>query len=447
VEQHPFVANEPDLGAYNVEIPQQVDEVTINEPRFEVVNVLDFAWPLYAKSLNDAKAVWQRRWLTIEELEEKAAQGVYQNIEQITPSDANRWTQAYDPQFAAQGLVGTPPMTQTGDTSDADALIEVWERWADDRLTVIANRRICIRDCPNPFDHKRKPFIDFTPMPRPFQLQGMSIIDTINDVNEALSTLMRQVSDAITLIVNPVYKSTGGVDWGNFVMQPGAHLDLDDTEDVQPLIQPNVDLAAALQWRQDYLQDMQRYSGVFDIEGGFSLGGTHTATGVSTVIQQATMRLTEIINVLSYRSMRPFGWMLERLNAQYLDQAVLVDFSNDPQAQQAWQNYVDRRRAEERVRMGSVAVSAKTRPPRRSPRAASSRSTRRWSGRRDGSSRSPRSARTRRRPTPRNGRTPPSSRRRWRRSWRTRRTRSTWRPSRRTSRRSSALPRASRRRS
>jgi hypothetical protein len=341
VEQHPFVANEPDLGAYHVEIPQEVDEVTINEPRFEVVNVLDFAWPLYAKSINDAKAVWQRRWLTLEELQAKAEQGVYQNIEQIEPSDGNRWTQAYDPQFSAQGLTATPPLTQTNvDLTDADALIEVWERWADDRLTVIASRRICIRDEPNPFDHKRKPFIDFTPMPRPFQLQGMSIIDTINDINESLSTLMRQVSDAITLIVNPVYKSTGGVDWGNFVMQPGAHLDLDDTEDVQPLIQPNVDLAAALQWRQAYQQDMQRYSGVFDIEGGFSFGGTHTATGVSTVIQQATMRLTEIINVVSYRSMRPFGWMLERLNAQYLDQAVLVDFSNDPEAQQAWQSYV-----------------------------------------------------------------------------------------------------------
>jgi hypothetical protein len=274
VEQHPFVANEPDLGAYHVEIPQEVDEVTINEPRFEVVNVLDFAWPLYAKSLNDAKAVWQRRWLTMEELQAKAEQGVYQNIEQIEPSDGNRWTQAYDPQFSAQGLTATPPLTQTNvDLTDADALIEVWERWADDRLTVIASRRICIRDEPNPFDHKRKPFIDFTPMPRPFQLQGMSIIDTINDINESLSTLMRQISDAITLIVNPVYKSTGGVDWGNFVMQPGAHLDLDDTEDVQPLIQPNVDLAAALQWRQAYQQDMQRYSGVFDIEGGFSSAG------------------------------------------------------------------------------------------------------------------------------------------------------------------------------
>jgi hypothetical protein len=261
-------------------------------------------------------------------------------------------------------------------------------------------------------------------MPRPFQLQGMSIIDTINDINESLSTLMRQISDAITLIVNPVYKSTGGVDWGNFVMQPGAHLDLDDTEDVQPLIQPNVDLAAALQWRQAYQQDMQRYSGVFDIEGGFSLGGTHTATGVSTVIQQATMRLTEIINVLSYRSMRPFGWMMERLNAQYLDQAVLVDFSNDPEAQQAWQSYVTD--VQPRSVFGWVRRRiGQDRPTRRSPSRASCRSTPRWSGRRAGSSRSPRSARTSRRRTPRNGRTPRSSRRRSRRSWRTRRTRST----------------------
>ena len=339
IEQHELLDEEPGFWQYQVEVPGKEPVVIVNEPRFESVNVKDFAWPLYAKNLNDAKAVWQRRWLTMAELEEKAAAGVYQNVDMITPSDANRWTQAYDPQFSAQGLHVTPPMTQTNDLSDADALIEVWERWTNDRLLVIASRRYCIRDEPNPFWHKRKPFVDFTPTPRPFQLQGQSIDDAIRDSNDSLTTLMRQVSDAITYLINPAFKSTGGVDWGNFIMQPGAHLDLDDTEDVQPLATPNVDLAAALSWRQAHLEDMQKYSGVFDIMGG-GISGFHTATGVSTVIQQATMRLQEMANVFAYRTMRPFGWMMERLNAQYLDESMLVDFSNDPRAQQAWEEYV-----------------------------------------------------------------------------------------------------------
>src|SRR5207237_116282 len=70
-------------------------------------------------------------------------------------------------------------------------------------------------------------------------------------------------------------------------------------------------------------------------------GGTHTATGVSQVIQQATMRITEIVNVLDYRSMRPFGWMMEQLNAQYFEQSAVIDFSDDPAAQQAWQQLVE----------------------------------------------------------------------------------------------------------
>lgn len=339
-EQHPFVKDEQHLGNFTVQVPGK-ERVTIrNEPFFEVVNILDFVWPLRAKSIPDATAVWQRRWIRLGELQEKQADGFYQNIDQVTPSDSNRWTQAYEPQFTAQGLAPQPPMTQTGEQDNADALIEVWERWADDRLITIASRRICIRDEANPFWHKRKPYIDFTPIPRPFQMHGQSIIDCISDSNEALSTLMRQVTDAVTYLINPAFKSTEGVDWGNFVFQPGAHLDLPDTEDVQPLTMPNVDLQAALSWRMAHLEDMQRYAGVFDLMGGFPMGGMHTATGVSTVIQQATMRITEMINVLSYRAMRPFGYMMERLNAQYLDEGILVDFDDDPTAQAAWQKFV-----------------------------------------------------------------------------------------------------------
>jgi len=339
-EEHPLLPEDPELFTVRLAVEGEEQVLICNEPRFETVNVLDFVWPLWALDIPSAPAVWQRRWLSMGELMRLQDQGVYQNVDQIRGGDITRWQQAYDPQFNAQGLTVTPPSTDTSDPNDPNARVEIHERWEDDRVTVFAGRRICLRDDPNPFWHKRKPFIDFTPIPRPFQMHGQSIIDTIYDSNEFVSTLTRQVSDAVTYLINPAFKSTEGIDWGNFVLQPGAHLDVPDTEDVQPLTLPNVNLGDALAWKQEIEKDMQKNSGVFDVSSGFGFGGTHTATGVSQVIQQATMRITEIVNVLDYRSMRPFGWMMEQLNAQYFEQSAVLDFSDDPAAQEAWQQLV-----------------------------------------------------------------------------------------------------------
>lgn len=338
-ETHQLYQDEPGFE-FTVDVPSRELVVLRNEPFFEVVNNFDFVWPLTAKTIASAPAVWQRRWITLHELRQQEAAGVYTNVDQITPGDENQWTKAYEPQFSAQGLTVTPPNSNTEGNLDPSSLIEVWERWEDDRLTVIANRRVCIRDEVNPFDHARKPFVDYSPIPRPFQLHGLGLIDTIDDSNEALSTLMRQVNDAITYLIVPMLKGTPGIEWDRLLMQPGGHVEVEDTEAVEPLVLPNVDIAAALQWRQAHIDDMERYSGVFEYgSGNFPQAGSHTATGVSSVIQEGMKRIEEMIKVFSYRTMAPFGYMLERMNAQYLDQSVLIDFSDDPKAQAAWMKF------------------------------------------------------------------------------------------------------------
>jgi len=335
-EEHPIADG---LGSATVVIDQPQSVVVCNEPFFEVVNNFDFVWPLYAKNLCDATAVWQRRWIKMRDLRDLQKRGVYTNVDQLTAADTGRWTEAYQPQFDAQRLSPTNPVAQVA-ADDPDALVEIHERWEDDRLTVVAGRRVCLRDEPNPFWHKQKPFVDFTPIPRPFQLHGVSILQTINDSNESLSTLMRQVTDSLTYMLNPAWKATQGIDLDEFVLRPGAALTVDDTEDVAPLTMPNIDIADALQWREAHINDMERYSGVFEYgSGNFPQAGSHTATGVASVIQEGMKRLTEMVNVLAYRTMRPFGRMMESMNAQYLDAAVLVDFTDDPKAQEAWAKF------------------------------------------------------------------------------------------------------------
>ncbi|MDO1767767.1 hypothetical protein Q2354_28065, partial [Escherichia coli] len=38
--------------------------------------------------------------------------------------------------------------------------VEILEYWEQDRLIVIANRSVVLRDTPNPFNHKQIPFVE-----------------------------------------------------------------------------------------------------------------------------------------------------------------------------------------------------------------------------------------------------------------------------------------------
>jgi len=338
-EQHPAVPEEPDGPTLTFAGRERRDVCTRNEPFVETVNNYDFVWPLYAKSLQDAPAVWQRTWVTMKRLRELEKEGIYGNVDQIVP-DADGWVEAYQPQFDVQGLSPKPPTMQ--DPEDPNARVAVWERWTNTSVMAFANARVNLRNDPHPLGHNRKPFIDYAPIPRPFQLQGLGIIYPIEDSNDALSTLMRQVTDAITYQIAPMFKHTPGIDWTSVVIGPGRGVEVEDTEDVEPLSMPNVDIGAALQWAEAHRNDMERYSGVFEYgSGNFPQAGAHTATGVSSVIQEGMKRIEEMVNVFSYRSMHPFGYMLACMNKHFLDQNLLIDFSDDPKAQQAWQDFAD----------------------------------------------------------------------------------------------------------
>ena len=335
----------PEAGHITVRVPHHERRIDLYEPFFEVVNTKDFVYPLTAKSLKECSAVWQRRWLTLGYLRDRAKEGFYDadEVERITQSDAGDWKTAYGPQFQAQGLNPNASDAQPMDKSFGDStLIEVWERWEDDRLVTIASRKYLLRDEPNPFDHCVKPFVDFSPTPRPFQMQGMGLMKMIDDISEYLNTLMRQVCDNLSFMANAMFKETEGADPNNTqVIRPGGRFVVPEMEDIEPFQMPQIDLAAVMQVRQACLDDMQRLTGAFDYPQASLPGGSHTATGVSTIVQEGTKRIAEMIQVFHERTMVPLAWQLAELNIQFLDEPVLVNFTDDPKAIKAWETLAD----------------------------------------------------------------------------------------------------------
>lgn len=322
--------NEDLMTEFEVKANEPVEWVLRNEGFFETVDVYNFVWPVRATSLNKSPAVWQREWVTIGDLKENP---YYKNTDQVQPWTGDDRRTDLAVRFSAQGL---QPHTLTDQPDHAE--VEVWERWEDDRLTVIANRAVVLRDEPNPFDHKRKPFVDFCPVERPFAMHGVGIIKMMYDMNEDLSALKRQRRDAITFTINPMWKATGGIKESDIKLRPGGVWHVPDTEDVEPATNPQIDFSASYQEEQNAKNDMQQVTGAFDYLTGQNPGGVQTATGVATISQEGNKRIAEMVNVFSERTMKRLGWLMSYLVLQYLDQDVAIPLYKYPEAAAAWEN-------------------------------------------------------------------------------------------------------------
>ncbi len=341
------------LQAYDTWEDEKIEIVTKNQGFMETVDIYDFLWPLNAVSIAKAPAVWQRCWVTLDDLEQNAKASNYTNLDKIPLGATGKRQQDLEHRYADQGLNPSTVMMSSG---NGKSEIELWERWSDDRLVVIANRDQVIRDEINPFQHGQKPFIDFAPVERPFSMQGVGIIKMIWDMNEDLSALKRQRRDAVTFLINPMWKGTEGIDEDDVIIVPGGLLKVPDTDDIEPMTSPQIDIGASFQEEAQAKDDMQIVSGAYDYFSGLSPDGNQTATGVSTITSEANKRIAEMIKVFSERSMKRFGDQMASLCVQYLDEEVAVPIWQYPEAQQAWETL--RRTAAPRiVRVGQADIS------------------------------------------------------------------------------------------
>ncbi len=339
------------LGAeFDVAATEKIEIVTRNEAFFETVDIYDFFWPVRATSLNKARSVWQRCFVSMEHVEAMAAQGHYQNVDQVQPYAPSDERTSLATRYAQRGLA---PINQEDENGYE---VEILERWEDDRVTVIANQDVVLRDDPNPFDHKRKPYIDYTPVERPFAMDGVGIIKMLWDMNEDLSALKRQRRDAITYLLNPMFKSTEGIQESDIKFRPGGNLRVPDTEDIEPMSNPVLDFASSFQEEQNAKNDMQSVTGAFDYLSGVNPGGVQTATGVATVTQEGNKRIQEMIDVFAERSVKRLGWQLAALVVQFLDNEVAVPLYKYPEASQAWEQLTGEA-APRIVKLGAVDVT------------------------------------------------------------------------------------------
>lgn len=323
------VFREDTLQSYDVRTTEDVEMVVRNQAFFETIDVYDFVWPIRSISLNKAPAVWQRCWTSIDDLHDNP---YYSDVDKVSAGATGDRQREKEHLYKFDGI---QPSTLIEESDKGE--VELWERWEDDHLTVIANRDVVIRDDPNPFVHQMKPFVDYAPIERPFRMDGVGIIKVIWDMNEDIGAMKRQRRDAVTYLINPTWKGTEGIDEDEVVLSPGGFIKVPDTDDIQPMTIPQVDIGASFQEEAQAKEDMQLVTGAYDYFSGLNPQGDQTATGVATITQEANKRIAEMIKVFDERTMKRFGVLMGRLCVQYLDEGVAVPLWKFPDAQEAWQ--------------------------------------------------------------------------------------------------------------
>lgn len=273
------------IGTYPVLVAQEDTRVVRDGPGFEVVDVRDFFWPENAQDVQGAKYVIHRVWMSIDELRELEAAGVYKNVDQLSNTrDIQSW----------EGQVWRSDELFL--TNRKRGMVEVLEHWGPDgKVTTVGNRHVLLRaPMDNPYDHRKRPFVVASSMPQPFQFVGVSDMEVIEPLQRALWTTLNQRIDNVSLLNNAIIILRDTADDQDYEFAPGEFWTVEDPTEVQ-MWQPNpLPAEVSLGAENGLKSDMNNVTGGLGLMSGQDLQqmDSATATGVSTLTTIAQKRLS-----------------------------------------------------------------------------------------------------------------------------------------------------------
>lgn len=304
------------LGATLGSRPVIKTEIRKDEPLVECIDLFDFYIEPGATSIDDANYCIHKVVRDKAHLERMAELGIYENIEDL--DDESTETGA-DIRKAELGESG----------SDKKG-ITLLEYWTDDRIVVVANETTVIRNEPNPYWCKRKPFIRIVDTIDPHNFYGIGEIEPIEDLQHSLNTIRNMRLDNINLIINRMFtiKRYANIDPEQLVMRPGGFIEVDDHDDIQPIELKNV---TSDSYKEDNLirQDLDIVSGVNDYVRGTNPDRRETATTSSVLSQASNERIKLKSTLIEDMGLRSLGYWLATLNMQFVDKPYTVRLLGD----------------------------------------------------------------------------------------------------------------------
>lgn len=295
--------------------------VEYDDPNVEIVDPFDIYVDPDATLLDNATYVIHRKTVPLAELKENPN---YTNVDEITNNDKIKG--AANSTFAQSWL--NDETRYKGDKPPQDThkdLVEVLEYWEKDRLIVLANRSVVLRDSPNPYSHKQLPFVDLDDYRDPHKYYGQSELSVIDPLQREINSIRNQRRDYDNLALNPVIRMVPGTlrNPNSAVMSPGNVWMVSDLGSMDVFQLPQLQ-GTATQVEQQTAADIKMAVAIDEIGIGLlPEGGRRSATEVVTATSMAGKRFAIKIALLE-ESVKKIGALVFALNQQFLDQERMI---------------------------------------------------------------------------------------------------------------------------
>lgn len=250
----------------------------------------------------------------------------YTNVDQILQND---YADTYlDKQTRYNGA--TPQRDKHKD------LVEILEYWEPDRLIVIANRSVVLRDSPNPYHHKEIPFVELDDYRDPHKLYGQSELSVIDPLQREINSIRNQRRDYDNLALNPVIRMVPGTlrNPNSAVMSPGNVWMVSDLNSMDVFELPQLQ-GTARDIEQQTANDIQMTVAIDEIGIGLLPDNPQrrSATEVVTAQSMAGKRFAMKIALLE-EAVKKIGQLVFALNQQFLDQERMIQIVGERGAQE-----------------------------------------------------------------------------------------------------------------
>ena len=293
-------------------------QTTKDQPLIEHIDLWDFYVDPHATGIDDAEFVIHKSYRTLKYLRKMEEMDIYENIDDL---ESNLMSEAYKTgRTERMSEIGIQQLDQP--TEDK---IEVLEYWKDDRVVVLANREVVIRNIENPFFHRKKPFIRLVDTPVPHEFYGIGEIEPIEHLQHELNSIRNQRMDNLNLVVNRMWKVLRGadIDYKQLVSRVGGIVEVDDMADLEPLDLQQVDYTS-YQEVEAIQKDIDRTTGSYNYARGEEADRRETATTASILAQSANERFDLKNELMEDMGLKRLGQFLIQLNQQFIDEHKVI---------------------------------------------------------------------------------------------------------------------------
>ncbi len=322
------------------------DGKTYLRPLLKTADFWDILPIVGARRVSKARGVFSREFVSLEDLQEDQAKGVYRNVDML-----GRGTSGANPDEEwHKQLLNEIGMTNYQISGDD---IEVIHYLTGGHITTFADRKVILRNSfedskspesqqkiqrgmspqmlqPFPYD---MPIVQYKYMGLPLEFFAMGIPEVLEVLQEDKNLIRSARRDNIDLVIQKILKARSGADLNFDLLKyyPGAIWPMENLTDVEPLEIGDVTQSS---YAEEGMRekDMENALSLFGYARGMTPQHTEQPTTVMKLQQASLNRIDLNVKLAEFTTLQNIATRIVLLTRRFMDQSVYESIIGDKDA-------------------------------------------------------------------------------------------------------------------